>query len=263
MLRRAAAFAACMLIAEPACAQDRDYCPARPGLGEPACTISPGKLSLEIGAASWQRDDSPGSRVDTITLADTLIRAGLTQDTEVSIGWTPYIRVRTRDASGVAVARGGSDVTVALKHNLHHPDGGGFSLAVEGYATLPVAGEPGGAGDWSAGLLVPASIELNHGLSLQSTSEADAAVGGDRHGRHVALSEIVGLGVALTDTLNMTAEAEVLRDWDPSGATTQTYAGLSFALMLSDDLQVDAGSAFGLNGHSADAQVYAGIARRF
>jgi hypothetical protein len=263
MFGRATFIVAVMLVATPAFAQDREYCPARPGLGEPACTLDPGKVSVEVGIASWQRDDNPGSRIDTIMLADTLVRAGLTNDTEVSVAWTPYIRERTRDASGVSLAQGGSDLTVALKHNLHNPDGSGFSLAVEGYATLPVAGEPGGAGDWAAGLVVPASVDLGSGLSLQSTSEADAAVDADGDGRHFALSEVVGLGIPLTKDLTMTAEAQLLRDWDPSGATTEAYAGLSFALSLSDDLQVDAGSVVGLNASAPDVQIYAGISRRF
>lgn len=247
----------------PAAAQDRSYCPARPGLGEPACTMAPGKVSLEIGAATWERTGDSAVRADTLTLADTLVRIGVTESSEVSIGWTPFISERTRDPGGISTARGGSDVTLAFKQNLHHPDGRGFAFAVEPHVALPVAGRPGGAGDWSAGLVMPASFDLGHGLSLQSTSEADAAVDGDRHGRHLALGEVAGLGVALSDSLSATGEVQLLRDWDPAGASTQAYAGVALALSLSEDLQLDGGAVAGLDSAASDVQLYAGIARRF
>lgn len=252
-----------MLAATPAIAQDRDYCPARPGTGEPACTMAPGKVSLEIGAVSWEHASDPGTRTDTITLADTLIRLGVTDSSEVSIGWAPFTTERTRDPGGVSTARGGSDVTIAFKQNLAHPDGSGFAIAVEPHVVLPLAGDPGGAGDWSAGVVVPASFELGHGLALQSTSEADAATDQDRRGRHFAMSEVVGLGVQLSKHLSATGEFQIARDWDPAGHTTQAYAGLALALSLSDDLQLDSGAVAGLNSASSDVQLYAGIARRF
>lgn len=252
-----------LIAAIPAAAQDRDYCPARPGLGEPACTMAPGKVSLEIGAVSWEHSADPGTRTDTVTLADTLIRIGVTDSSEVSIGWTPFVSERTRDPGGVSTARGGSDVTIAFKQNLSHPDGSGFAIAIEPHVVLPVAGMPGGAGDWSAGVVIPASVDLGHGLALQSTSEADAATDQDRHGRHFALGETIGLGVALTDKLSATGEVQWLRDWDPAGHSSQAYAGLALALSLSDDLQVDTGAVAGLSAASSDVQLYAGIARRF
>jgi hypothetical protein len=221
------------LAAIPAVAQDRDYCPARPGLGEPACTMAPGRVSLEIGAVSWERDDA----TDLTTIADTLVRIGVTDSSEVSIGWAPFISER----SGGVTRQGSSDVTLAFKQNLHHPDGGGFAIAIEPHLVLPVAGMPGGAGDWSAGVVIPE----------------------DRHGRHLALGEVVGLGVALSHHLSATGEVQIERDWDPSGHSTQAYAGLALALSLSDDLQLDSGAVAGLNAASSDVQLYAGIARRF
>lgn len=262
-MRRRLFLLALLAAAAPAAAQDRPYCPARPGLGEPACTMAPGKVSLEIGAVSWERADDPGSHVDTLTLADTLVRIGVTDSGEVSIAWTPFISERARDSAGATTARGGSDVTLAFKQNLHHPDGSGFALAIEPHVTLPVAGMPGGAGDWSVGLVVPASFDLGHGVSLQSTSEADAAVDGDRNGRHVALGEVAGLGVALSDSLSATGEVQWLRDWDPAGASTRAYAGIALALSLSDDLQLDGGAVAGLDAAASDVQLYAGLARRF
>ena len=50
-----ALFALLLLAPDAAWADDtpRDYCPARPGLGSPACTIDPGRVSVETSLADW------------------------------------------------------------------------------------------------------------------------------------------------------------------------------------------------------------------
>jgi hypothetical protein len=188
-----------------------------------------------------------------------LVRVGLTDSTEAELGWTPYVHQRSRAGSSASTG----DVTVAFRQNLHHPDDSGFAIALEPFATLPVGSAPGGAGDWSAGLVVPANFDLGHGLSLQSTAQIAAAVDGDRHGRHFAAGEVVGLGIDLSTALGLTLEVEADRDDDPAGATTQGYAGVSLAWGVSEDLQLDVGALAGLNASAADAEIYAGVSRRF
>jgi len=262
---RLALTAAMMLAAVPAVAQDRTYCPARPGLGTTPCTIEPGRASLEVGLASWERDSSADARSDTVVLGDSFVRVGVTSDTEVSVAWTAYTHLQTRDRASGAIDRsqGVGDVTFALKHNLLHPGGDGFSMALQPYITLPTGNAAAGAGDWAAGVVVPLSFDLGHGLSLGGTSEVAAAVDGDRHGRHLLASQIVGLGVAVNGQVNVTGELEALRDQDPAGHATQTFAALSLAWAPSKDLQLDVGAVAGLNAHSPDLQLYAGVSRRF
>lgn len=245
-------------------AEERDYCPARPGLGTPACTIPPGRVSIETGLADWTLEDGLGERSDTVLLGDTLVRAGLTDRVEFQVGWTPYGQVRTRDATTgvVANARGVGDVMLGLGVNLANPDGSGFAVAVEPFVTLPTGGAAIGAGDWGAGVVVPMSYDLGRSFSLQLTSEVDAAVDGDRRGRHLAYGAILGLGFPLGDTLSATIEGQAMRDDDPAGATTQGYASLSFGWTPSDDWQFDIGGVAGLNGDSADVELYLGVSRR-
>jgi len=262
---RLALTAALALAATPAAAQDRTYCPARPGLGTTPCTIEPGRVSLEVGLTSWEVDSSADARSDTVVIGDTFVRVGVTTDTEVSVAWTAYAHSRTRDRASGATDRsqGVGDVTFALKHNFLHPGGEGFSIALQPYVTLPTGGTAAGVGDWAAGMVVPLSFDLGHGLSLGGTGEVAAAVDGDRHGRHLLASQIVGLGVAVNDQINVTGELEALRDEDPDGHATQTFAALSLAWAPSKDLQLDVGAVAGLNAHSPDLQLYAGVSRRF
>ena len=241
----------------------RDLCLDRPGLGTPACTIDPGHAMVELGLGDWTLTRQGGAREDDLATGDLLVRYGLTSSLEVQVGWTAYAHIRTRSGNGVARAGGAGDVTVAVRQNLHHPDGSGFSAAIMPYATLPTGSDGIGAGDWGAGVLVPMSYELPHGFALDLTAEADAAVDADGNGRHFAYSAIFGLDMKLTDKVGATAELEAARDEDPSGHSTQLLAGLSAAWTPSDNLQLDLGTNLGLNRDAPDLEVYFGVARRF
>lgn len=268
-MRMILAALAATLVATPALAQStdaaarRDYCPARPGLGEPPCTVAPGEASAELGILDWTRDASPGARNDTLVAGDLLLRFGIGDQTEISVGWTALIHNYSRDAGGITRGSGVGDVTIALKQNLVNPDGSGPSIAIKPYLTVPTGRTPFGAGDWGAGLTGAASFDLSDTLSLQFTPEIAAAVDGDGRGRHLALSGIVGLGMAVTETLGATIEFQAVRDNDPAGRTTETYASFSLGFAPRDGWQLDAGIVAGLNAASPDVELYFGVSRRF
>src|SRR3954469_16974637 len=250
----------------PAAAQAetlRDFCPDRPGLGTPPCTIDVGHFDIELGLGDWTLDRMPASRTDAIEAGQLLVRIGLADSLEAQVGWTAFGHVRTRDRSTGAVtgASGVGDLSVALRRNLLNPDGGGLSLAVMPYATLPTGNDVLGAGDWTAGLLVPLSYDLGAGVQLGLTAQAEAAADEDRHGRHLAYGGVVGVALPLSDALGVTAEIAATRDEDPAGHSTEWLAGLSAGWMAGDNLQIDAGANIGL--HSApDLQLYLGLSRR-
>lgn len=255
---------ALLLLPGAALAEERDYCPTRPGLGTPPCTMAPGRVSVEMGLADWTRDDSPDTRDDTILIGDTLVRIGLTDRIEAQAGWTAFGHDRTRDkASGsVDAANRTGDALLGLKANLRHPDGSGVSVAVESFVTVPVGRRPIGAGDWGAGVLVPVSFDLGHKLSLQLSPEVDAAVDQDGRGRHFAASGTVGLGVELSDKITGTIEVQETRDDDPSGHMTTALASGSLAWAPRKDWQFDVGAVAGLNRDAPNVELYIGVSRR-
>lgn len=252
--------------ATPAFANDegRDLCPDRPGLGTPACTVEPGAVVLEIGLADWTLDRTADSRTDSWSFGDALLRTGLTPSLEVQIGWTMLGHVRERDrATGETHRRTRTgDVTLALRQNLSNPDGSGFSVALMPYATLPLGGSGVGAGDWGAGLIIPASVELGV-LSLGVTPHIDSAVDEDGDGRHLAYGSVVGIGFGVSGDVSMAAEVSLARDRDPGGRTTEALAGLSAGWQPDADSQWDMGANVGLNRDSPDVELYFGYARRF
>jgi hypothetical protein len=258
---------AAALIAAPAMAEDslRDLCAERPGLDTPACTVDSGHLQIEIGAGDWTRDQQADSRTDTLVIGDISARYGVGDRTELRLGWSAYGHVRTRDRGTGAVERdaGTGDVTVGLKQNLASPDGGGFSIALLPYATLPTGAHGVGAGDWGAGLLIPVSYALSDSLTLEATPELDAAVDGDGDGRHAAYGSAAGLGVKLSDKVSASIEGQVIRDRDPGGRSTQVLGGLFVAYQPQDQLQLDLGAQWGLNRATPDLELYFGFSRKF
>ncbi len=266
MPRRLLLLLAAMTAATPVVGQEdrRDLCADRPGLGTPACTVEPGSLVLELGLADWTLDRTADSRTDSWAFGDALLRTGLTPSLEIQLGWTMLGHVRERDrATGETDARTRTgDVTLALRKNLRSPDGSGFSVALMPYATLPVGGEGIGAGDWGAGLIVPASFDLG-AVSLGLTPHVDAAVDADSDGRHLAYGSVVGLGFDLSGDLSMAAEVSLTRDRDPGGHGTEALAGLSAAWQRGPDSQWDIGANVGLNRDSPDIELYLGVVRRF
>ena len=251
--------------AAPAAAQDRDLCVDRPGLGTPPCTVATGKVMVELGLVDWTLDRTPETRTDTIVAGDVLVRIGVADHAEVRLGWTSFGHVRERDrlAGSIDAGSGVGDILVGLNRNLVSPDGSGMSISILPYATLPVGGSAIGAGDWSAGVLIPISFALGDYLALTVTPEIDAAVDEDRTGRHLAYGSVVGLGIDISDALSAGVEVQVLHDRDPGGSITQSLAGLSLGWQPDADMQWDVGANLGFNRASPDVQLYAGVSRRF
>ncbi|WP_339347977.1 transporter [uncultured Sphingomonas sp.] len=260
-----------LMVALPAAAQsggddgDVRFCPNRPSLGASGCTTLPGQVQVEMSGVDWTRDRKDGAQSDTLLYGDVVARIGVSRNAEVQVGWTPYGAVRTRDlATGAASRIGGTgDVTLGFRGALSHPDGKGLSAAVQPYVTLPVGGQAIGAGDWSAGMVLPVYYEIDDRWSIDFTGQAAAKADQDRHGRHVDVSGVVGLGYALSDAVTAVAELSAERDDDPTGATTQTLAAVSLAWQPTKRTQIDLLLVGGLNDAAPDARVVLGGAVAF
>lgn len=246
----------------PAHAEERDFCANRPGLNTPACTLAPGELMAEVGVLTWNHQEDAASRDDTLTVGDTTLRIGLTERSELQLGFTLYVHDRQRDklSGSVSAASSTGDATIAWRRGIAGPNG---QVALQAYLTLPVGRSPGGAGDWGAGILVPMGFDLGHGFQVELTPEADAAVNSSGSSRHLALGGAAGLSHPLAKSIELTVEAKVFRDLDPSGPETQAEAAVSFAWqtgkMLQLDVELDQRLAGGVPNHSFKF----GFAKRF
>lgn len=254
-----------LVLAGPALAdgESRDLCPTRPGLATPPCIVDSGHVLAELGLADWTVDKQAGMRTDTIVSGDLLLRYGLDDQNEVQIGLTSFGTVRTRDPGGINHSSGVGDLTLGFKHGIVHPDGHGFSAAVQSFLTLPTGGRTIGAGDWSGGVMVPMAVPVRQGVSLELTPEIDAAVNASGEGRHFAAQAVEGLSFSLSPSVSTSVEVEEVHDEDPSGTQDHALAGLSVAWQPASNWQLDLGTVAGLDLNSPGLEVYFGISRRF
>jgi hypothetical protein len=256
-----------LLLATPAMAEPplRELCTTRPSIGTSACTVDKGHTVVEFGAADWELQKDAEERVDTLLTGVGLLRYGLTDSSEVQLGWTAFGRVREIDrTTGTRERRSGTgDVTLAFRQNLRNPDGSGTSYGIQPTVTLPVGRHPIGAGTWGAGLIVPVSFELKEGLQLVFDPEGDAQPDEDGHGRHLRYGNITGLQVALSKAVSATVELSTFRDRDPEGHVTETLAAFSASWQTTDNFQLDAGVVAGLNHNSPDVRLLTGASARF
>jgi Putative MetA-pathway of phenol degradation len=252
-------------IAAPALAEERDFCPERPGLDTPACILDQGKLQAELGIADWTLDKQPDSRSDEIDAGEIQLRYGVGPSTELRIGWTAYghVRIRDRATGAIETMSGTGDVTLGIKQGLINPDGKALSIAILPSISLPSGGDAIGAGDWGASLLLPVTYALNDTVQLELTPEMDAAVDANGNGRHLAYSVAGGVGVRLSEAWNVTGELQASQDDDPSGHGSEHRAALSFAYQFGKDVQLDAAVIAGIDHDTPDVEAYFGISKRF
>lgn len=241
--------------------EERPFCADRPGVNTPPCTMTPGRVMVETSLADWTLDEQGGEREDTVVVADTVVRIGVTDSGELQIGLTPFGYIRRRGLQGfVDEETGVGDLYLAWRQNLSGDQG---PVAIQGFVTLPTGSDALGAGTWTAGVLVPVSFSLSETVSLAATPEAGAAANESGDGRHFYFGSAIGLGLGLSSSVAAAVELSAYRDDDPAGATTQALATGAVAWQVSEDQQVDGQINLGLNRATPDVQLIFGFARRF
>ena len=260
-----ALFALALATAIPAWAQEAPrFCPNRPDLADTGCTIEPGRVLVEISAFDWQRSDRGGTREDAISAGDVLARISVADHAELQFGWTAFGQVRTRAAGGpVRRESGVGDIRLGLRRNLRNPDGKGFTIAAEPFAELPVGGSAIGAGDWSAGIAVPANLALDERWTLNVTGQIAGMADEDRRGRHLSMIAVAGLTRSLGESVSLSGEISVDREQEAGDRRTESVAAASVAWQPRDGLQLDLLAVAGLSRAAPDLRLVAGGAILF
>ena len=160
-------------------------------------------------------------------------------------------------------ASGFGDVTVAYKQQLTGEDAS-VQVALLPVVKIPTAKHSLGNGKWEAGVLVPIGLSIPKSpWSVGLTPELDWVADGVGYGHHVAMAQVVSLGVSASDKLSLSAELWGQWDWDPAGTIRQYSLDASIAYLPRGNLQLDAGANFGLNRETPDVELYVGVAREF
>lgn len=262
------AIAAIMLgVSAPAGAADGaapdPICADRPGQGNSSCTVPAGKIQFESTLVDWTRDRASGERTDALVIGETAIKLGLTSRADIELILSPYNQATVHSGGLRERAAGFGDVLVRAKYRLT-ADTSPVQATLLPFVKIPTTKRALGNGKVEGGLAVPIQWAIpGSPLSLTLGPELDLVADGDGRGHHAAMVQVAGLGVPLSSRLSVSADVLGAWDWDPAGTTRHYSAGASAALLLSNDVQLDAGVNLGLNRAAPDVQVYSGIALRF
>jgi hypothetical protein len=261
---RGVLFAAMLLVPSVArAADDEPICADRPGVATPTCTVPPGMVQVETGIFDWARDRTAGVRIDDLSIGETALKLGLTNRFHLEIDLAPYVRSKVRAGGPSETVSGFGDMALAAKYRFTK-DSAPVQVAVRPFVKIPTAKSSLGNGKVEGGLIVPIEYSIpGSQLTLAFSPELDVNADGDGSGHHLAMAQVIGLGIPLDSRLSASAELWGYWDFDPQRTARQYAAAGSFAYLVSNDVQIDAGANFGLNRNTPDVEIYSGIAVRF
>ncbi len=252
----------------PALADDnlRDLCPDRPGKGTSACTLDAGYFQIESDLFNGSFQHISGITTDTYFVTNPNLKYGISDKFDVEASLAPFVIVHTHESlTGTSQTVSGiGDLFVRGKWAVIGNGGSEFALVLEPYVKLPTARIGIGDGAVEGGLVVPMSLNLGDGWSLGSTPEVDILKNAIGNGRHLTLTDVVGIGRGVGLGITVGAEIWESTNFDPTG-TAQSYSfDLNGAWQPdgSPNLQLDVGINFGLNRNTPGSQVIFGISIR-
>ena len=257
-------FCTAALLAVPvaAAAEEAPICTDRPGKGNAICTVPAGKFQLETGLADWIRTDASGTRTDSWAIGSSFLKLGLSDQSDLELGFTPYLDVRVRRDGLDSHSSGIGDIVVRYKHRLTN-DAATVQVAAIPFVKLPTAKHALGNGKVEGGLAVPVSISTDSPITIVLGPEVDLLADSDRDGRHLQLVNLVNLSGPIAPRLTLVGELWTATNFDPVDTVTQASADAALAYTATDRLQLDLGTNVGLNRHTADIEIYGGISLRF
>lgn len=244
-------------------ADEQPICADRPSKSTGPCTVPQGKWQVETGLVDWSRDSSDGVRTDSVTWGNTAIKYGISSKADVELWVTPLQTLSIHGGGFDEHHSSFGDTLLRVKYALTR-DNAPVQVTLDPFVKIPTANHELGNGKVEGGLLVPVQISLGKGpFTLSLDPEIDLLANGSGHGHHLATQQVVNLGIAASDKVNLSTEIWANWDWDPDGTGKQVSWDASGAYLLTKDLQVDAGANFGLNKQTPDVELYTGISYRF
>jgi outer membrane putative beta-barrel porin/alpha-amylase len=249
-----------MLAAAPA--SEAPICTDRPTKANAVCTVPAGEWQLESSIAGWSRTEAGGTENEVLTLGSSVLKLGLSDRSDLQIGFAPYVHAEAKAGGAKSTASGVGDVTVRYKHRLTRDDAP-VQAAVIPFVKLPAADHRIGNGKVEGGLAVPISIATGSPVTLVLGPEADLLADGDGDGHHAALVNVVNLSAPVADGLTLAGEFWMMTNFDPAETVTQASADAALAYAVNERLQLDLGANLGLNSNTADVELYLGASWRF
>lgn len=225
----------------------------RPDFTEAASTVGRGVLQIEFGY-TFGGDWSGGNSVQTHTLGELLLRAGVVADwLELRVAVSPVTRV---DSEGSGASDSGiEDLHLGAKIELTPQAGRLPALALLPQMTLPTGSTRFSDGRALPGVNLLYSWDVPGGLSLAGSTQINQAVADD-DGSYPEWAQSVAAGAGLG------TRGGVYGEWYaflPTGADAprEHYFNAGLTWLTADDSQWDVRVGVGLNDAAED--LFAGV----
>lgn len=232
-----AGFFIAFLVATSSPAHSEELKPICPDRGAiQTCTVDKGHWQYETSLVDWSHND-----ISTLLIADSVVRWGLEDNTEVQIAWSHWVR------SGNQTNH--SDVKLSLRHNILDSQ---LGLAVQTFIVLPVGSENVTQNHLGVGAALALSFDFNSQTQLYANPTIVVLP-------TAIISGALGINQTIHGPIAGTVEISGLH------GAGQTQASLNFTAVwtASDNVELDIKANFGLIADSPDLQLILGVTRRF
>jgi hypothetical protein len=261
-MKWAALAAAALILPSAVMAQDAPICTDRPTKANSPCTVPKGKVQVESGLVGWSLTKARGQKAELLTVGSSVAKIGLSERSDLQIGVTPYVVVNTSGDGLANRLAGFGDIVIRYKHRLTE-DGSALQASIIPFVKVPTARRGIGNGKLEGGIALPVSMSVADSVTLTVGPEADVLLDADGRGRHLAIVNLVNLGVAVAPSWTASAELWTNLNFDPGGRIDQASADVAVAHALSNAVQIDLGANLGLTSATPDLEIYAGLSFRF
>ena len=221
-------------------------CADRPSKAKGSCTVPAGHWQLEVSTVDWMRG--------TTSVGQTFVKYGLSDNSDLELGVTPYQRAASRSGVG--------DTQVRYKWALTGGDAP-VQAGLIPFVKVPTATHNLGNGKLEGGLIAPVSVATKAGVTVTLGPEVDIDADTEGRGYHPALTNLVNVGFNATPKLSLSAELWSSINFDPAHTVRQWSLDGCAAFLASNRVQLDAGANFGLNRVTPDVELYAGASVLF
>ena len=241
----------------------RSFSTDRPNKSNSPFTVDAGRFQVETDLFSSSYSHARGITSRSYQFADPVLKAGLTNGTDLELGFSGYQQsITTGGGAPANRANGFGDLTPRLKWNLLGNDGGSYQIAVIPYVKIPTANRKIGNGQVESGAILLLGASLPYDFSAVIQTEVDMLKNGANNGKHANFVNLVNLSRTIVGNLSGSVElaSQVTGDHNSTNAYTADFA-LSY--LVTPTLQIDLASYVGLNRDAPRLTVYTGLSKRF
>ncbi len=240
----------------------------RPDFTESTDAVPLGHLQLETGY-TFTYDREKGNRVRTHTAPEFLLRVGLMKNFELRLAWAGYTWAHHASSDGNGGGRsatpdgweqGGHDFSVGFKYKFWEQDGLLPHFGIIGAIRTPSGSANVSSGDVDPEVVLLWAYDLTDAVSVAGNVVL-ATPTEDGH-RFFQTAASLALAVALTDRLGTYVEYYGFYPNAHHSDCAHTLNG-GFTYLITNDLQLDIRSGFGLNEEADDLLAGVGLSWRW